>query len=126
MYKSNHSPLHFHRVLVVLLATLALTLSCSKPVPRPTGPAADYQDAKDMFKRLRFDRALEFTDGLATASPVTKFTERARVLRAVILQARSRAIRSWPTPTRKEPSRPRTHISKPSTGACATITCKTG
>jgi len=84
MYKSNHSPLHFLRVLVVLLATLALTLSCSQPVPKPTGPAGDYQDAKDMFKRSRLDRALEFTDGLATASPETSFTERARVLRAVI------------------------------------------
>jgi hypothetical protein len=71
-------------VLVVLLATLALTLSCSQPVPRPTGPVADYQDAKDMFKRGRFDRALEFTDGLASAVPVTKFTERAQVLRVVI------------------------------------------
>jgi hypothetical protein len=71
-------------VLVVLLASLALTLSCSAPVPRPTGPAADYQDAKDMFKRSRFDRALEFTDGLASASPATKYTERAQVLRAVI------------------------------------------
>jgi hypothetical protein len=84
MYQANHSPLHFHRVLVVLLASLALTLSCSPPVPRPTGPAADYQNAKDMFKRNRFDRALEFTDGLATASPATKYTERAQVLRAVI------------------------------------------
>jgi hypothetical protein len=70
---------------VAVLASLALTLSCSQPVPRPTGPAADYQDAKDMFKRGRFDRALEFTDGLASASPATKFTERAQVLRAVIL-----------------------------------------
>ena len=48
------------------------------------GPAGDYQDAKDMFKRNRFDRTLEFTDGLATASPPTKFTERARVLRVVV------------------------------------------
>jgi hypothetical protein len=87
MYRANHSPLHFHRLLVVLLASLALTLSCSAPVPRPTGPAADYQDAKDMFKRNRFDRALEFTDGLASASPATKFTERAQVLRAVIFTA---------------------------------------
>jgi hypothetical protein len=84
MYRANHSPLHVHRVLVVLLASLALTLCCSAPVPRPTGPAADYQDAKDMFKRNRFDRALEFTDGLASASPATKYTERAQVLRAVI------------------------------------------
>jgi hypothetical protein len=71
-------------VLVVLLATLALTLSCSQPVPKPIGPAADYQDSKDMFKRGRFDRALELSDGLASASPATKYTERAQVLRAVI------------------------------------------
>jgi hypothetical protein len=68
----------------VLLATFALTLSCSAPVPKPTGPGADYQDAKDMFKRGRYDRALEFTDGLASALPVTNFTERAQVLRVVI------------------------------------------
>jgi len=84
MLKVNHSHLHSHRVLVLTLVTLALLLSCSAPVPKPTGPAADYQDAKDMFKRNRFDRALEFTDGLATASPATSYTERAQVLRAVI------------------------------------------
>ena len=82
MYPPNHSPLRFH--LVVLLATLALSLSCSAPVQRPTGPAADYQDAKDMFKRGRYDRALEFTDGLASAVPAANFTERAQVLRVVI------------------------------------------
>ena len=84
MLKANHSLFHFHWVLVLLLASLALVLSCSAPVPKPTGPAADYQDAKDMFKRNRFDRALEFTDGLASASPATKYTERAQVLRVVI------------------------------------------
>jgi hypothetical protein len=71
-------------VPLVLLISLALTLSCSPPIQRPIGPAADYQDAKDMFKRNRFDRALEFTDGLASASPPTKYTERARVLRVVV------------------------------------------
>jgi hypothetical protein len=84
MNQANHSHLHFCRVLVVLLASLALTLSCSPPVERPTGPGGDYQDAKDMFKRNRFDRALEFTDGLASATPATKYSERAQVLRAVI------------------------------------------
>ena len=84
MYPPNHSPLRFYAVLVVLLVTLALSWSCSAPVPRPTGAAADYQDAKDMFKRGRFDRALEFTDGQASASPATNYTERAQVLRAVI------------------------------------------
>ena len=84
MDSANHSPLNFHRVLVVLLVSLAFTFSCSAPVQKPTGPAADYQDAKDMFKRCRFDRAVEFTDGLASANPATKFTERAQVLRVVL------------------------------------------
>jgi len=87
MPKANPSLLSFHRVLVLLLTSLALVLSCSAPVPKPTGPAADYQDAKDMFKRGRFDRALDFTDGLASASPATKYTEREQVLRAVIFSA---------------------------------------
>ena len=91
MYQANHSPLHFYRVLVMLLASLALTSSCSQPVPKPTGPGADYQDAKDMFKRGRFDRALEFSDGLASAVPATKFTERAQVLRAIILSAQAKS-----------------------------------
>ncbi len=85
MYVTNHPLLHLHRVPVVLLMTLALTLSCSKSTPKATGPAADYEAAKDMFKRFRIDRALEYTYGLANASPATKYTERARVLRAVIL-----------------------------------------
>jgi len=72
------------RWLIWIALACALILSCSPPVERPTGPAGDYDDAKDMFKRGRFDRALEFTDGLATSTPPTKFTERARVLRAVI------------------------------------------
>jgi hypothetical protein len=71
-------------VLIAFLFGLTLILSCAPPVQRPTGPAGNYEDAKDMFKRGRFDRALEFTDSLATATPPNEFTERARVLRAVI------------------------------------------
>lgn len=68
-----------------LMAVAGMVLaSCSAPIQKPIGPARDYEGAKDMFKRGRFDRALNFTDGLATASPPTAFTERARVLRAVI------------------------------------------
>jgi len=92
MFKVNHSPLHI-RVLVLVLISLALTLSCSAPVPKPTGPAADYEDAKDMFKRSRFDRSLEFTDGLATAQPPTKYTEKAQVLRAVIYTAQMQSCK---------------------------------
>ena len=92
MFLLNHSSLRFHRGLVALLACLALSVSCSPPVPKPTGPAADYQDAKDMFKRGNFLRAVEFTDGLAKAVPATPYTERAQVLRTVILTG---AVKSY-------------------------------
>jgi hypothetical protein len=75
---------HILRQINMIVIPAALLVSCSAPPPKPTGPAADYNNAKDMFKRGRFDRALEFTYGLSIASPPNDYTERARVLRAVI------------------------------------------
>jgi len=72
------------RWLTGITLAVVLLISCSPTVERPVGPAGAYADAKDMFKRGRFGKALEFTDGLATASPPTQFTERALVLRVVI------------------------------------------
>ncbi len=46
-----------------------------------------------MFKRGRFDRAVEFTDHMASASPPNAFTERARVLRAVIFSGQVMAYK---------------------------------
>lgn len=83
-HSSSKTRLHSLCAWIAACCMVSLILSCSPPVERPTGPARDYQDAKDMFKRNRFDRALEFTDGLATATPATNFTERARVLRVVV------------------------------------------
>jgi hypothetical protein len=70
------------RILTFL--SLLLFMSCSAPVQRPTGAAYDYDAAKDMLKKGRLDRAIEFSDGLATAKPPNQFTQRARVLRAII------------------------------------------
>ena len=64
---------------------LALVGACSAPVERPKGAAGAYLDAMDMFGRARYDRALEFTESVASASPANAYTERARVLRAIIL-----------------------------------------
>ena len=82
-----------HQPLILAILSLLLIPSCSPPIERPTGPARDYEDAKDMFKRGRFDRTLEFTDGLATASPPTKFTDRARVLRVVVFSGYVKAYK---------------------------------
>lgn len=64
-------------VMAMLLA------ACSPPTPRPTGDARVYDDAKDMFKRGRFDRTLEFTEDLAREKPPKAFTQRAQLLRLV-------------------------------------------
>ncbi|MBI1982717.1 MAG: hypothetical protein HYS61_00785 [Acidobacteria bacterium] len=83
--KDRHpSAVYFERVFLPGLLSVTLMVSCSAPVPRPTGVAYEYDSAKDMFKKGRFDRALEFSDGPAKASPPNEFTERARVLQVAI------------------------------------------
>lgn len=76
------------RGLLPVFLTLVLALACSAPVPRPTGVAYEFDSAKDMFKKGRFDKALDFTDAPATASPPNAFTERALVLRVAIYSGR--------------------------------------
>src|SRR5215470_3931311 len=63
---------------------LTLLVACSSPSPKPTGTARAYAEAEQMFHKGNFDRAIELTDKLANSSPPNEFTERARVLRAVI------------------------------------------
>ncbi len=72
------------RLIVPGLFTLILIASCSAPVPRPTGAAYEWESAKDMFRKGRFDRSLEFSDGAASANPANEFTDRSRVLQTVI------------------------------------------
>ncbi len=47
----------------------AALLNCSAPQPRLTGVAYEYDSAKDMLKKGRFDKALEFSEAPAKASP---------------------------------------------------------
>ena len=72
------------RVWVPVFLMLVLVLACSAPVPRPTGVAYEFDSAKDMFKKGRFDKALDFTDSPASASPPNAFTQRALLLRVAI------------------------------------------
>jgi hypothetical protein len=78
------------------LATLIslFVSACSAPVPRLTGPAADFEDSKEMFRRGNFDRALEFTDKLVSDPAARKVSDRARVLRAVILAGEIKAYKA--------------------------------
>lgn len=80
-----HLPLQIQSGLPLVMVSLSLLVGCSSSPPRPTGNAGIYADATDMFNKGRFDRALDFTGELANSSSQTDFTDRARVLRAVIL-----------------------------------------
>jgi hypothetical protein len=71
-------------MLIPFMLVTALILSCSAPVPRPTGAAYEYDSAKDMFKKGQFDRTLEFADGPTNASPPGAFTDRSRILEVVV------------------------------------------
>jgi hypothetical protein len=79
----RHTPLDYCFAVCAGVTGAILLVACSAPTPRPTGDAATYQDAKDMFKKGRFDRTLEFTEGLAQQKPPKQFTQRAQVLRLI-------------------------------------------
>lgn len=69
----------FAITILVLLASGA----CTPSAPRPTGPAADYDNLKSAFKSGRFERTLALTDSVAKASPPSPFSSKALVVRAV-------------------------------------------
>ena len=81
-----------HVLMLGFLASFLLA-SCSPPVQKPTGPAADYQNAKEMFQKGRWDRVTEFTDGLASASPPNTHTQRALVLRVILFSGEVNAYK---------------------------------
>jgi hypothetical protein len=78
----RYTPMHYFDVPFAVTVAI-LVVACSAPTPRPTGDAATYQDAKGMFRKGRFDRTLEFTEGLAEQKPPKEFTQRAQVLRSI-------------------------------------------
>ena len=65
---------------VVLMAVI----SCEAPVERPKGYARVLEDAKETFGQSRFDKALDFSSSLATATPPNEFTERGQVLSIIL------------------------------------------
>lgn len=70
---------------LAVTSSLGLLAACSSPAPKVTGSGRAYSEAEQAFKRSNFDRAMELTDKLAYSVPPEEFTERARVLRVVIL-----------------------------------------
>ena len=67
-------------------------MACSAPVQHPTGPAADYAEAKDVFKKGRLDRVISLTDGLAETKPPDQYALQARALRAIVFSGQINAF----------------------------------
>ena len=83
----------------LVFATLAvgMIVRCSSSSPTPTGPGASYESAKEFFGRghsANYDHALDTLATLTTADPPNDYTERARVLRAVILSGEFEGFRT--------------------------------
>lgn len=73
------------RALVCLISlVIAALLGCSAPQPRLTGVAYEYDSAKDMLKKAKYDKALEFSEAPAKATPPNAFTFRAQVFQVAV------------------------------------------
>ena len=72
------------RLLVLIIVAGIMLVSCGPTANQSAGPTNPYDRAKDAFKGGQLDKALELTGKLARATPPGDFTDRARVLRAVI------------------------------------------
>jgi hypothetical protein len=94
----ENGPIHLNRVtsrnrhsgvrLVCTAVALALMVACSSSTPKVSGPGASYESAKEFFARghsANYDHALDTLETLSNADPPNDYTNRARVLRAVIL-----------------------------------------
>ncbi|HLY63516.1 MAG TPA: hypothetical protein VKV95_22480 [Terriglobia bacterium] len=79
--------------LVCIPLALIFTVSCGPSGQRPAGPAGDYFDATDLFAKGKIARCIQFSEGLATATPPTAYTDRARVLRVVIFTGQVKAFK---------------------------------
>lgn len=96
MNSSPHRPTHTmpaRVALVTALAFLVLIISCSPPIKQPVGAEREYLDAKDLFKKGNMEKALDYSEDPATASPPNAYTERARTLRLMIYGGQVRAYR---------------------------------
>ncbi|HUI42137.1 MAG TPA: hypothetical protein VL523_09220 [Terriglobia bacterium] len=74
--------------------TVAILASCSPPAQTPTGPAAEFAAARDNFAKgqnASYDKALDALEALGDANPPNAYTDRARVLRAVIVAGKIEA-----------------------------------
>lgn len=71
-------------MLSLIMFAAVVLVNCGSTANQPSGPTSVYDKAKDAFKSVNVEKALDLTDKLAATTPPADFTDRARVLRAVI------------------------------------------
>ncbi len=72
------------RVLGLIFVGGVVLVSCGPSANQPAVQTSPFAGAIDAFKGGNLDKALDLTDKLAAATTPAEFTERARMLRAVI------------------------------------------
>ena len=84
MSPSCRSFLSYLQLLSLIIFAGALLVSCGPSTSQQAAPTTPYDRAAEAFKKGQWDNALELTGKLARATPPGDYTDRARVLRAVI------------------------------------------
>lgn len=87
----HHCFLIFGSSFLAIFVSIFIT-SCSQPVQHATGPAGAYSKATGFFEKGDYRQAIDRTDDLAKGSPPSDYTNRARVLRAVIFSGQMDAF----------------------------------
>ena len=72
---------------------LMVVVACSPPEERPTGWAKVYEDGKDLFARSEYERAVDYFRELASIEPSNDYSERGRVLGAILLSGLAQGYR---------------------------------
>ena len=83
----------FARTLLFCNLFLVLLLACSAPEKRPVGWAKVYEDCKDLFGRVDFERASDYAQELALAKPPNDYSQKGQVMGIILLSGLAQGYR---------------------------------
>ncbi len=84
----------FIRPLLFCNLFLVLLLACSAPQKRPVGWAKVYEDCKELFGRVDFERASDYARELALVNPPNDYSEKGQVMGIILLSGLAQGYRS--------------------------------
>lgn len=92
--KIQNGRFKFIRTLLFFNLLLVFPLACSAPEKRLTGWAKVYEDCKELFGRVDFERASDYAREIALASPRNDYSEKGQVMGIILLSGLAQGYRS--------------------------------